>query len=142
LITELDAFRHEVDRSLAVGALADVDLQVVDLEGRSPVVVALEDERLPVLLRRVEAVGGYANVFVRTRQGIRRISVMDVDGALDVRSADDMRAHDEQPSTASTVGTFVDYLTARAGGVVLPARLASAARGALPARQVEIVPTR
>lgn len=138
---ELDVFRREIDRSLAVGHLADAVLEVVDVEGRSPVVVALEHERLPVLLRRIEAVGGYANVFVKTGSGVRRVSVMDVDGALDVREADDMRASDEQPSADSSVGVFVDYLLARPNGVVLPARLASAARAALPARQVEIVPS-
>jgi hypothetical protein len=136
---ELDAFRQEVDRSLAVGRFAEIELEVVDVEGRSPVVVALEDERLPVLLRRIEAVGGFANVFVKTRDGVRRVSVMDVDGALDVRGADDMRREDDQPSADSSVGVFVDYLVARTAGVVLPARLASASKNALPARQVEIV---
>jgi hypothetical protein len=138
-MTDLDAFRRAIDRSLAIGDLADVDLDVVDVDGRSPVVVALEDERLPVLLRRVETVGGYANVFVKTQAGVRRVAVVDIDGALDVRSADDMRATDEQPSAECSVGTFVDYLAARPGGVVLPARLATAARGPLPARQVDIV---
>ena len=138
-MSELDAFRAEVSRSLAVGDLANVELEVVDVDGRTPVVVALEDERLPVLLRRIEAVGGYANVFVRTRAGIGRIAVMDVEGALDVRSADDMRPVAEQPSPDSTVGTFIEYLEHRAGGVVLPARLATASRSALPARQVEII---
>ncbi len=136
---ELDAFRQEVDRSLAVGRFAEVELEVVDVEGRSPVVVALEDERLPVLLRRIEAVGGYANVFVKTRDGVRRVSVMNVDGALDVRGADDMRREVDQPSVDSSVGVFIDYLAARTAGVVLPARLASASMNALPARQVEIV---
>ncbi|MCM3504166.1 hypothetical protein M3666_03440 [Curtobacterium sp. ODYSSEY 48 V2] len=136
---ELDAFRQEVDRSLAVGRFAEIDLEVVDVEGRSPVVVALEDERLPVLLRRIEAVGGFANVFVKTRDGVRRVSVMDVDGALDVRGADDMRREGDQPSADSSVGVFVDYLAARTAGVVLPARLASASKNALPARQVEII---
>ncbi|UBQ01833.1 MULTISPECIES: hypothetical protein [Curtobacterium] len=136
---ELDAFRREVDRSLAVGRFAEIELEVVDVEGRSPVVVALEDERLPVLLRRIEAVGGFANVFVKTRDGVRRVSVMDVDGVLDVRDADDMRRTVDQPSADSSVGVFVDYLAARTAGVVLPARLASASMNALPARQVEIV---
>ncbi|WP_144751389.1 hypothetical protein [Curtobacterium pusillum] len=138
-MSELDAFRAEVNRSLAVGDLADVELEVVDDEGRTPVVVALGDERLPVLLRRMESVGGYANVFVKTVAGIRRVAVMDVDGALDVRSADDMSAASDQPSADSTVAVFVEYLSHRRGGVVLPARLATASRNALPARQVEII---
>ncbi|MDR6172599.1 MULTISPECIES: hypothetical protein [unclassified Curtobacterium] len=141
-MSELDAFRAEINRSLAVGDFAAVELEVVDVEGRTPVVVALADERLPVLLRRIEAVGGYANVFVKTGSGVRRVAVMDVDGALDVRSADDMRSAAEQPSSDSTVGAFVDYLAHRVGGVVLPARLATASRSALPARQVEIVAAR
>ncbi|WP_420368530.1 hypothetical protein [Curtobacterium sp. L1-20] len=138
---ELDAFRAAVSRSLAVGDLAGAELEVVDVDGRTPVVVALDEERLPVLLRRIEAVGGYANVFVRMGAGIGRIAVMDVDGALDVRSADDMRAVAEQPSPDSTVGAFVAYLMHRPGGAVLPARLATATRSAMPARQVEIVTT-
>lgn len=137
----LDAFRREVDRSLAVGRFADLELEVVDVDGRSPVVVALEDERLPVLLRRLEAVGGYANVFVRTGDGVRRVAVMDTDGALDVRGADDMRSADDQPGADSSVGVFVDHLATRSGGVLLPARLATASRNALPARQVEILPS-
>lgn len=141
-MSELDAFRAEINRSLAVGDFAAVALEVVDLEGRTPVVVALADDRLPVLLRRIESVGGYANVFVKTAGGVRRVAVMDVDGALDVRSADDMRSASEQPSSDSTVGAFVDYLAHRVSGVVLPARFATASRSALPARQVEIVATR
>lgn len=138
-LAELDIFRVEVDRALAVGPFAELVLEVVDVNGHCPVVVALEHERLPVLLRRIENVGGYANVFVRAQRGIRRIAVMDVDGALDVRAAEDMREPSEQPSSSSTVGAFLDYLAHCAGGIVLPARLATATHGALPARQVEIV---
>lgn len=138
-VKPLDQFRMEVNRALAIGEFADTELSVVDENGNRPVVVALGEERLSVLLRRVENVGGYANVFVQYGDVVRRLAVMDVLGALDVREADDMTSKAEQPSANSTVGAFVSYLAQRKSGILLPARLATPAHTALPARQVEVV---
>jgi hypothetical protein len=139
--SELDVFRVVVDRELAYGAFADEDLPVVNDDGDAPVVVSLDEERLSVLLRRIENVGGYANVFVRSASRIRRFSVLNVAGALDVRDAEDLTAVTDQPNGNSDVGTFVDYLERRPRGIVLPARLAGVGLDArtLPARQVEVV---
>lgn len=41
-----------------------IDLDVVDPEGKHPVVAALAGESLATLMRRIEMIGGYANVFV------------------------------------------------------------------------------
>ncbi|RPE77865.1 MULTISPECIES: hypothetical protein [unclassified Frondihabitans] len=136
--TALDDFRLEIDILIALGGR---QLTVRDNNGECPVVAALEEERLPVLLRRVESVGGYANVFTKGRgSSIRHFVVMDATGALDVRGAETM-LDAEQPSPESTVGMFVDYLSRQKAGVLLPARLRSdgSMRVSLPTRQVELI---
>lgn len=73
----IDLFRREVDWNIACGALAEVDLPVTSNDGGCPVVVAFDDERFSVLLGRLRAVGGFANVFVKDAKGaVRAASVM------------------------------------------------------------------
>ena len=123
-IRELDEFRREVHFALANDSGDDLGLAVVDVEGNSPVVVALGDERLAVLLRRVQAVGGFANAFVRRTDGVAIVAFLDANGAIDPASADDMTG-DDRPSADATVDIFIDYLLNKPGGVLLPKSLAS-----------------
>lgn len=58
-----DAFRREVNVSLALGP--DVELPVTDSDGGHPVLVALEADPVSVVLDRIRAAGGAANLFVR-----------------------------------------------------------------------------
>lgn len=71
-VEQLDKFRSQVNRELAIGALTDVDLPVVGDNDSWPVVVALEDEQLSAVLGRVRAAGGRANLFV---QGLSQVSL-------------------------------------------------------------------
>jgi hypothetical protein len=56
----LDQFRREVNNRLAVGDLEDYSLPV---EG-APVIVALDEEPLSVVLTRIRSAGGHVNLFV------------------------------------------------------------------------------
>jgi hypothetical protein len=120
---ELDDFRREINLELAIGDIANADLSVVNDEGDAPVVVALAEERLSVLLARVRAAGGYANVFVRLAKGHSTIAFIDVAGALDPAAAEDFASAEGRPSGRANVGLFLEYLATRPQGVRIPARL-------------------
>ena len=76
--SRLDAFRRNVSWNLACGALADVDLPVIGDDGGNPVVVALDEEPISLLLGRLRAVGGYANLFVlRADNSVSTVQVVD-----------------------------------------------------------------
>jgi hypothetical protein len=134
----LDEFRQEVNWNLACGPMADVDLlPVTGDDGGRPVVVALEDEQLAILLGRLRAVGGYANLFVRGAGGVRTLSVIDRT-CLIPEPDDDLTAPAERPGANATVGMFLDYLDQRPGGVVLSTVSSDAERPAL-ARDARLV---
>ncbi|MGN7969328.1 hypothetical protein [Microbacterium sp. 22296] len=121
--SELDKFRRSINTNLAIGSLADTELPVVDNNGRHPVVAALGGERLAVLLRRIENVGGYANVFVDAGDSVCMLAFVDSSGALDVESAEDLASDGQRPGSDATVGMFIEYLSLKPNGVRLPARL-------------------
>ena len=67
----LDWFRRQINRALALGTMGDFDLPVSTEDGSCPVVVALEDEPISVVLDRLTAVGGHANLFVGGTSEVR-----------------------------------------------------------------------
>jgi hypothetical protein len=116
---KLDAFRREVDFNLACGALAGVELPVTSDDGGFPVVVALDSERFSVLLGRLRAVGGFANLFVKGESAIRTASVIGESCAIPV--PDDKLVGPESPGADATVGMFLDYLEHQPNGVMVSA---------------------
>lgn len=137
----LDDFRSEVNRQLAYGALADIDLPVTSDDGGSPVVVALDGERFSVVLGRLRAVGGFANLFVRGESPsgrgfrVRMASVMGAECAI--AEPDDDMSGDEAPGPDATVGLFLDYLARRPNGVIVSAAAVGHPACARDARDVE-----
>lgn len=123
IASELDKFRNSININLAVGALADEELPVVDDEGKHPVVAALSNERLAVLLGRIEKVGGYANVFISNERTVTMLAFIDSSCAIGASEAEDLASDGERPGVDATVGTFLDYLMLKPNGVRLPARL-------------------
>ena len=111
---QLTEFRHAINQAITRGELA---LPVVGNDGIPMVIVALEDEPLFVLLGRLRAVGGNANLFVRGTGRIRRVSVIDQLSAVTV--PDEHMTGDERPDPMASVGMFLDYLERRPNGVVL-----------------------
>lgn len=119
---QLDDFRREVNLNLAYGTLADIDLPVTGDDGGCPVVAALEGERLSVVLGRLRAIGGFANLFVRRDDGgVRMASVIRESCAI--ADPDDDMTGDERPDADATVGMFLDYVARKPCGVVLSAAL-------------------
>lgn len=116
---QLDAFRRAVNLSLACGDLMDVDLPVTSDDGGRPVIVALEDERLSTLLGRIRSVGGFANLFVRGADQVRRVSVIGDTCAIAV--PDDVMTGEDAPGPDATVGMFIDYVERRPNGVTISA---------------------
>lgn len=130
----LDKFRREVNHNLAYGPMADVELPVTSDDGGCPVVVALDSERLSVVLGRLRAVGGFANLFVRGEGRVRVASVIGAECAI--AAPDDDMSGDEAPGADATVGMFLDYLERRPNGVILSAAVGHPAC-ARDARDVE-----
>lgn len=115
----LDAFRRQVDWNLACGSLAEYVLPVTSDDGGSPVVVAFESERLSVLLGRIRAVGGFANLFVSGDSGVRMASV--IGDAFAIADTDDRLTGDDAPGANATVGMFLDYVGRHPRGVTVSA---------------------
>lgn len=118
----LDQFRTEVMINVGLGM---IDLEVVDTSGDHPVVVALANESMATLMRRVANVGSFANVFVRGDGQVCLVNVLPSESAIFEDTAEDMTA--EPPQGQVTVGAFLDYLKIRQHGVRLPALLPSTA---------------
>ncbi|WP_139327413.1 hypothetical protein [Microbacterium sp. RURRCA19A] len=122
-MSELDKFRNSINFNLALGELSHEDLPVVDNDGKHPVVAALVGEDLPVLLRRVRNVGGYANVFVSDGATVRMLAFIDASCAIGASDAEDLATDGSRPSADATVGMFLEYLALKPNGVRLPAQL-------------------
>lgn len=115
---DLDGFRCEVNHNIALGV---VDLPVVDDQGTTPVVVALEEELLSTVLGRLRSVGGYANLFVRSPGGrVDFVSVIDSASAIAVAD-DDLTGQGDAPGSDATIGIFLQYLQTQPNGVKLSA---------------------
>lgn len=100
----------------------DLVLDIVDTEGKHPIVPALDHEPLAVVMQRIMMfAGGYANVFVHSPNHVRQVSFVPSTDALFAEEADDMIA--EPPSGRITIGAFLDYLETQPHGVNLPALL-------------------
>lgn len=136
LSTTIDQFRVEVMMNLATG---NFPLDIVDVNGQSPVVAVLDREPLAVLIRRVANTGGYANVFAKG-VNVRQVSVLRSESALFEAHADDMTG--EAPSGAVTVGAFLDYVSTQKNGVRIPAILPTPSVSATvrDAREIEFQP--
>ncbi len=131
---QLDAFRREVNLNLALGPLADIELPVTSDDGGHPVVAALAGERLSIVLGRLRAVGGFANLFVRDDGRVRMASVIGESCAIG--DPDDDMTGDDRPGADATVGAFLDYVARRPRGVVVSAAVGHSAC-ARDARTVE-----
>ncbi|ORA19381.1 hypothetical protein [Mycobacterium angelicum] len=104
-----------------------MELPVTSDDGGFPVVVALEDERYSVLLGRLRAVGGFANLFVKGVDGrVRTASVIGERCAIP-KPDDKMLGPDDSPGADATVGMFFDYLELHPNGVTVSAAVGHAA---------------
>ena len=73
---ELRQFEKRIDDILATGEL-DETLRVIDAKGVAQVLPVLDSEPISHLLEGIEEIGGRANVFVRTEDGIAVLNVVE-----------------------------------------------------------------
>ena len=73
---ELRQFAKRIDDILATGEL-DETLRVIDAKGVAQVLPVLDSEPISHLLEGIEEIGGRANVFVRTADGIAVLNVVE-----------------------------------------------------------------
>lgn len=123
----LDEFRAALNLSLAVGELSDFELLVTDVSGDKPVVVALANERLEVLLGRLRSVGGFANVFVLDREQpggpVSYVPALPIESVIDTSWVETLSS-DEKPSPHASIGMFLEFLKLNPAGVSVPVGLA------------------
>jgi len=75
-VRELTDFESAVDETLATGYLDDT-LTVTDADGVAQVLPVLDSEPISHLVEGLEDVGGRANVFVHTADGVVVLSVVE-----------------------------------------------------------------
>ena len=73
---ELRQFEKRIDDILSTGEL-DETLRVIDAKGVAQVLPVLDSEPISHLLDGIEEIGGRANVFVRTADGIAVLNVVE-----------------------------------------------------------------
>ena len=131
---QLAAFRRELNWNIAHG---NVNLPVVGIDGVPMVLVALEKEPLSVLLGRLRAVGGKANLFVQGPNRVRQVSFVE-DGST-IPIPDDDQDGGERPVATESVGHFLDYLERHPNGVALPTLNPAGSPVARDTREVQFV---
>ena len=134
---QLEQFRREVDVNLERGALVDFKFPVTGDDGSFPIVVAFADEPVSALTERIQAIGGYANVFVKDGGGVRFVSV--IEEVCAIADPDDRMVGDDAPGATSTIGMLLAYVERHPNGVTISAALGHPAC-ACDARQVELQP--
>lgn len=134
---QLEQFRREVGLSLERGAFKDFQLPVTGNDGSFPIVVVFADEPVSTLTTRIQEAGGYANVFVKDRQRVYFVSV--IEEACAVGDPGDRMVGPEAPGATSTVGMLLAYVQRHPNGVTISAALGHPA-WARDARQVELQP--
>lgn len=134
---QLEQFRDEVDVNLERGALMDFELPVTGDDASLPIVVAFADEPLLALTARIQAAGGYANVFVKDGRVVHFVSV--IEEACAIGDPGDRMVGDQAPGATSTVGMFLAYVAQHPNGVTISAAVGHPAC-ARDARQVELQP--
>ena len=92
---------------------------------------------MSALTERIQAIGGYANVFVKDGGDVRFVSVIEEVCAIAV--PDDRMVGDEAPGATSTIGMLLAYVERHPNGVTISAALGHPAC-ARDARQVELQP--
>lgn len=97
----LDRFRRRVNRALALGPLGDFDMPVFPEGDPCLVVVALEDEPISVVLNRLQAVGGHANLIVGGGSEVRIVSVTGIHDGAQARGPDTGSEITERGATQS-----------------------------------------
>lgn len=97
---ELHDFEQRIDDILATGQL-DATLRVIDTEGVAQVLPVLDSEPISHLLEGIEEIGGRANVFVHTADGIAVLNV--VEYSPDDPTEADVTPTGETPIVSSTI---------------------------------------
>ena len=77
-IRELTDFENAIDETLATGYLDDT-LTVTDSDGVAQVLPVLDSEPISHLVEGLEDIGGKANVYVHTADGVVALSVVEYD---------------------------------------------------------------
>lgn len=114
---ELAEFEMQVNDNLTNGKLDEL-LTVQDPNGEYPVVIALGHEPLALLLERVSAEGGAANIFIKGRNGVSFLtSQRRAEKNDEIKDPSDPT---EWHSGEADIAKFIDQLRMQKRGVLIP----------------------
>lgn len=120
--SSLDRLRRAVFGYLADGSIRPSDLRVVDEQGMTPIVVALETETVGDFAKRVATTGGYANAFFGMSDG-RIVSGYFLPPTEAIRESDAEEFGDSPIHASSSIGMFVGWALGHDEGVKFAVRL-------------------
>lgn len=119
---KLTAFQMSINGNIAEGYL-DGLLKVQDDNGDYPIVTALGEEPLSLLIERCQAIGGNANIFVLADKGVRYITAQ-TDGPESVEEdAVDLSDPEQWENGNADISVFVDLLLREKKPIKLPGSL-------------------
>lgn len=130
---KLARFESEVNYNIAYGAVSD-KLPVVTEDGYAPVVACLAEEPLRLMLARVKAVGGAANIFIEQDDGVCLLVARSV--AIKRAGVTDMSNPNSWENGEGSIGLFLEVLDGCNGGeVYLPRKLTKGQRTEISMKQ-------
>lgn len=119
---KLSAFQMLINDNVAQGYLDDI-LQVKDENGGYPIVAALGEEPLSLLIERCQAIGGDANILVLTKDGTRYITSEKDDSESPAEEDIDLSDAGQWENGNSEIEFFADWLLQCGKPVTLPGSL-------------------
>ncbi|ANU43125.1 hypothetical protein [Bifidobacterium animalis] len=117
---KLKEFEASFDDEMLDGRF-DKLMPVEDKYGNKPIVLALSEEPLHLLVDRVRAVGGNANVFVR--EGNHIISISAKDDSNPSVASENWADENDWESGSSPISLFIHALKQHPNGIQIPSTL-------------------
>ena len=119
---KLLSFQSAINDSIAEGYLDDM-LKVQDGNGDYPIVAALGEEPLSLLVKRCRAIGGNANIFVLTDKGTRYITARTNESGSSEEEVLDLSDSGQWENGNADISFFVEWLLRQEKPVKLPGTL-------------------
>lgn len=118
----LVSFQSVINDNIAEGYL-DTLLRIQDSNGDYPIVTALGEEPLSLLIERCQAIGGNANIFVLTGKETRYITAqMNYSGSVEEEVLD-LSDPEQWENGNADISVFVDVLLREKKPIKLPGSL-------------------
>ena len=120
---DFSLFEAEVNYNIARGVVDEM-MTVRDSRGAYPVVIALANESISMLLRRIVAIGGRANAFIKNEdESVTYLSIVPDNAARN--NLLDLSDKSQWSNGDAEIGLLLNMLRNRYSGVIVPSELRS-----------------